>query len=354
MKGPDPCKQAVWVLSVIGPLVAAFAPDADAAAEPGTGWRFRQFQIENDDRLPIPYTEPADRFYTNGLRISFGKPGFDAANDSGSPPRWARFIGRRCSACMTYPGFSIGQSLYTPERIGIAEPQPGERPWAAWLYAGFGAAVYSPNERSRHDIELQIGVTGDAAGGEWLQKRWHDLVGATEPQGWDNQFDSELGVNAFYTYQHIVRRSGEPRIVEWDFVPSFNVAAGTIGTYAGVGATVRVGRNISDFPYTPIRPNELRSVPDRLEHLEIYGFVGADVRGVAHNYFLEGSLFGDDAGAVDAKALVWDFKFGVTVRFKRTNITYAVVRRSEEFERTVGNDRGIHSFGSLSITRGIR
>jgi lipid A 3-O-deacylase len=325
-----------------------------AMAQGDDRWRFRQFQIENDDGLPVPYSEPSDRFYTNGIRISFGKPGFDATEDAQTVPRWARFIGRRCSECQVFPGFSVGQNLYTPEQIEIAEPQLGERPWAAWLYAGFGAAIYTPRERSRHDLEIQIGVTGDAAGGEWVQKRWHELVNAAEPQGWDNQFDSELGVNAFYTYQRIVRWSDAPRIVDWDFVPSFNVAIGTINSYAGVGATVRIGRNISDFPYTPIRPNEMRSIPARVQDFEIYGFVGADARAVAHNYFLEGSLFEDDARSVEAKTLVWDFKFGLTARFKRTNITYAVVRRSEEFERRVGDDRGIHSYGSLSITRGIR
>ena len=83
------------------------------------------------------------------------------------------------------------------------------------------------------------------------------------------------------------------------------------------------------------------------------GAAGADVRAVAYNYFLEGSLFRDEPVTVDPKRYVWDLKFGVTARFDRYNLTYAIVRRSEEFERTVGTDRGIHNYASLSLTIGI-
>jgi lipid A 3-O-deacylase len=347
-------KGTLRCLATIIVVGAASGCLSGAMAQEDDRWRFRQFQIENDDVFPIPFSEPSDRFYTNGIRISFARSGFHPATDIDSLPAWARAIRRRCAGCRIYPGIFVGQSLYTPERIDIAGPQPGERPWAAWLYGSFGVAIYSRGDRARHDIEIQLGVTGDAAGGEWLQERWHRLINAPEPEGWDQQFDSEIGINALYTYQRILRWSDRRGIVDWDFVPSFKAAVGTISDYAGVGATVRIGRNISDFPYTPISPSEMRSVPARLGNLEIYGFVGADVRAVAHNYFLEGSFFDDDAGTVDPKTFVWDFSFGVTVRFRRNNITYAVVRRSEEFERTSGNDRGIHSFGSLSITRGIR
>jgi hypothetical protein len=93
---------------------------------------------------------------------------------------------------------------------------------------------------------------------------------------------------------------------------------------------------------------------EALPELEIYGFLGADLRAVAHNYFLEGSPFEDELYAVDSKRFVWDFHFGVTARFKHYNITYAIVRRSQEFDRTAGTDRGIHSYGSLSFTVGVR
>lgn len=325
---------------------AAFAQDDDH-------WQFRQFQIENDDVLPVPYSQPSDRFYTNGVRISFSRSAVESTDDGTSLPAWLRWIRNRCRNCTLYPTLSMGQQIFTPENIEIEEVQPGERPWGAWLYGGLGAAM-DTSPQTRHDVEFQLGVTGDAAGGEFLQTLWHRIIGSPKPRGWGNQLGTDIGINGFYTYQHILRPRNPPRVIDWDFVPNVKAAVGTIATYAGTGGTFRIGRNITDFPYSPIRPSERRVSVDALPEFEIYGFIGADVRAVAYNYFIEGSLFSDDQVTPEPKRYVWDFNFGITARFRRYNITYAVVRRSEEFERTVGTDRGIHSYGSLSFTVGLR
>jgi lipid A 3-O-deacylase len=339
----------LFVLLFLGGLSEALAQEA--LAQEARPWRFRQFQVENDV-FPVPYTHPGDRFYTSGVRVSFGNGAIVPEADRSELPFWLRPVRKACPGCRIYPNFSVGQQMYTPEDIENPDPQPGERPWAAWLYAGFGAAVDS-SASTRHDIEVQIGVTGDAAGGRFGQRVWHELIDEEEPRGWDNQLGPDLGINGYYDFQHIWRESGDESRLDWDLVPSVKAAVGTMMTYAGVGGTFRVGRNISDFPYSPIRPSERRTSSGRVPNLEVYGFIGADVRAVAYNYFLEGGLFRDEPVTVDPQRYVWDFKFGVTARFDRYNITYAIVRRSEEFERTVGTDRGIHNYASLSLTVGI-
>ena len=331
-------------------VLVAFA--ASASAQETDRWRFRQVQLENDV-FWVPYSQPGDRFYTNGMRVSFGNGVYMPGADESGMPAWLRPVRKHCAGCLIFPNFSIGQQIYTPEDIENPDPQPGERPWAAWLYAGFGAAV-DPAPRTRHDFEVQIGVTGDPALGEWVQSTWHELIGSPEPQGWDNQFGPDAGVNGYYSYQHILFEAGDDAVVDWDFVPLARAAVGTMMTYGGVGATFRVGRNITDFPYSPIRPSERGVTVREAPNLEIYGFIGAEGRAVAYNYFLEGALWEDEPYAVEPNSYVWDFNFGVTARFRQYNITYAIVRRSEEFERAVGTDDGVHSFGSLSFTVGIR
>lgn len=328
-------------------LLLALAPVHGQEAD---RWRFRQFQLDND-YFPVPYTTPEDRFYTNGMRVSLGRGVFEP--DTDGLPFWLRRVRKACAGCSIFPNFSIGHQIYTPEDVGNSDPQPGERPWAAWLYAGFGAAVDTA-DRARHDIEVQIGVTGDLAGGEPGQRFWHDIANGPEALGWDNQLGPDLGINGYYNFQRILWSAEDEEVVDWDFVPSVKAAAGTMMTYAGVGGTVRIGRGIRDFPYSPIRPSERSVSVDVLPNLAIYGFIGADIRAVAYNYFLEGSLFRDEPVTVEPERYVWDFHFGVTARFRRYNITYAVVRRSEEFERTVGNDSGIHTFTSVSLTVGFR
>lgn len=321
-------------------------------AQEADHWRFRQFQVENDF-FPVPYRQPGDRFYTNGIRVSLGRGVSGPAAPAAGLPIWLRPVRRHCGACRIFPNLSFGQKIFTPEDIENPDPQPGERPWAAWLYTGFGAAI-DPREGTRHDVEIQIGVTGNASGGELAQKSWHRLINAPAPRGWDNQFGPDVGVNGYYNFQRILVAAGDDRIVDWDFVPSIKAAVGTMQTYAGVGGTFRIGRNISDFPYSPIRPSEQRVAVTALPNLEIYGFLSVDARAVAYNYFLQGSLFADEPYTVEPKRYVWDFSFGLTARFRRFNITYAIIRRYAEFERTVGTDRGIHSFGSLSFTVGSR
>jgi hypothetical protein len=242
--------------------------------------------------------------------------------------------------------------MYTPEDIENPLPQPGERPWAAWLFASFGGAV-DTSDRSRHEIEFQIGLTGDAAGGEFGQKFWHESTGSLHPLGWDNQLGPDLGVNAYYGFQHIWKVAPASSRIEWDIVPSVKAAVGTMKTDVGIGGIFRVGRNITDFPYVPVRSSSRRNLA-ALPNLEIYGFVGGDVRAVAYNYLLEGSLFSSEPVTVHPRRYVRDLVFGVTARFRRYNLSYAIVRRSDEFDRMVGNRSGVHEFGSLSFTVGLR
>jgi lipid A 3-O-deacylase len=333
-------------------VLLAVAAATTAGAQEPERWQFRQFQIENDV-FWLPYSQPGDRFYTSGLRVAFAKGIFAPGSDESRMPAWLRSVRKACASCVIYPNLSIGQQIFTPEDLENPDPQPGERPWAAWLYSGFGATV-DPTEKTRHEFELQFGTTGDAALGEFVQGLWHDLVNSPEPEGWHNQFGPDLGINGSYNYQHILLEAPDGNVTDWDFVPSVKAAVGTMMTYAGVGATFRVGRNVTDFPYSSLRPGDRTVTVRELQKFEIYGFVGLDIRAVAYNYFLEGALWEDELYTVDPERYVWDFTFGFTARYRQFNLTYAIVRRSEEFERSVGTDNGVHSFGSLSLTVGLR
>ena len=92
----------------------------------------------------------------------------------------------------------------------------------------------------------------------------------------------------------------------------------------------------------------------QFDQVRIYGFLGANVSLVGHNYFLEGSRFHDDINTVEREDVVRELVFGVTARYKGWRLTYSIVRRSKDFERLVGEDSARHSYGSLSISRGYR
>jgi lipid A 3-O-deacylase len=339
-------------LLVILVVSATFAPLA--SAQPDEKWRVRHVNIENDDVLPVFAGGPSDRFYTHGLRVFFGKRIFDASAEPDTLPAWARIAANRCSACSIYPTFSVGQEAYTPQFTELPEPQPGEHPWASWLYGAVGAIVDTPGG-GRHQYQLQIGVTGDSTQAKELQDFWHRLINRPEAEGWDNQLGSDAGINAYYRFRTIWRRSDADSRVQWDFGPTVGAAFGTMRTHATFGGIARIGRHAGDALDPPIEGSvEPPLWPVQFDKVRIYGFLGANVSVVGHNYFLEGSRFHDDPLTVKREKVVGELALGVTARYNGWALTYTIIRRSRDFERLVGEDSSSHSYGSLMITRGFR
>ncbi len=203
-------------------------------------WTSWTFQGEND---ALAVGRGSDEHYTNGIRIS-GMRRPDLA------PRWAeRFAGWWCGwACseiaVSTPsvGFAAGHNFYTPDDISVPELIADDRPYAAWLYGAVVLEISDREARRHHAFELQLGLVGPAAGGEWLQTEIHQLIDSEPPRGWDHQLPDEPGINLIYRHQ---RRWGGSY---FDFVPHFGGALGTVLVMANAGATVRAGWNISGLP----------------------------------------------------------------------------------------------------------
>jgi hypothetical protein len=335
-------------------LVAGLAFAPLAAAQSDARWRVRHVLAENDDGLPVFAGGPSDRFYSHGIRVGFGKRIFDAGTDPDTLPLWARYAARGCSACSIYPTFSVGQETYTPQQIEFPGPQPGDHPWASWLYGALGAVVDTPGG-GRHEYEIQIGFTGDSTGAKELQDLWHNLINRPQAEGWDNQLGSDAGINAYYRFRTIALRSAESSRVHWDFGPTVEAAFGTMRTHASFGGIARIGRHAGDALDPPIEPPVQPPLwPVKFNQVKIYGFLGAKVRVVRHNYFLEGSRFHDDPFTVEREKYIREFTLGVSARYNGWALTYTIVRRTKDFERLVDGDSARHSYGSLQITRGIR
>jgi hypothetical protein len=309
--------------------------------------------LENDDVFPLFTGGPSDRFYSQGARFVFGKQVFDDRFEPATLPVWARIAARHCADCSIYPTFSVGHEMYTPQLIEVAEPQPGEHPWAAWLYGAVGSTVDAPGG-GRHEYQLQLGVTGDPAGGQQLQDFWHRLINRPRAAGWDNQLGSDVGINAYYGFRRISLRSADNSRVHWDFGPTVEAAFGTMHTYASFGGMARIGRHAGDVLDPLLEDAVERPLwPVSLDRVRIYGFLGANIRIVGYNYFLEGSRFHDDPYTVERENVVQELILGVSARYKGWAVSYTIHRRSEEFKRLVGEDSGRHSFGSLRISRGF-
>lgn len=295
-----------------------------------------QLVVENDTWLGT------DRYYTNGLKFGVGhsletlhKPMEDLLYRF-TPEQ---FLSAENSAEF---GLFIGQNMYTPKNIRISDPQPFDRPWAAWLYLG-GVRQLSREDRRLDTIEIDLGVVGPAAGGRWIQTEWHELIKAPKPLGWDNQLPNEPAFLISYLQK---RRFGSDTL---NIVSHAGLTAGTVMTLARAGAMLRLGQNMSGFGADTIEPGGviMQNTRKKEHYGEWFVFLAMDHRLVAHNIFLDGTVFHKSV-SVDKRQHVYDLNAGLSARFGIVRLSITRVRRSEEFS-TVSGGGGAQFFHSINL-----
>lgn len=340
-----------FCIPTVASLLAALAP-FPVRAEPDNGTL--SIQVEND----YFSADNRDRHYTNGLRFSWlpepDPPGSESwletqalALPVGDPDS----IGR--------VGWSLGQSLFTPQNKKAIQPIRGDRPYAGWLYAGLTlikAPPPNPEATSRVDqldtLELDLGVVGRAAEGEQVQNGFHGTFFANEiVEGWRNQLKSEPGL--LIAYDHKWRALAQTNFWDLgaDFTPDVGFDLGNVEVDAAVGGTIRIGRDLpADYGPPRIRPglagsDFFLSDKDTERNFGWYVFAGAEGRAVGHNIFLDGNTFAKSL-SVPKKTFVADVQGGAALIVYGTRLTATEVIRSQEFT----GQRGPDVFGSLSAS----
>ena len=262
----------------------------------------------------------SDRHYTHGTRFFYL---------SDSAPSWVdRFFKDKNKRL----GYGVAQYMYTPSDITIAELIEDDRPYGGWLY--LENILFVRDNKTMDMFGVDIGVTGKASGAGDTQKFIHKLTHSTDPKGWDNQIEEELGIN--FLYQKKYRWRWE----HVDIIPHGGVTIGNIYTYLNAGGTVRVGCNIPDnFGYLKMEPAA------RVKKLGAYLFVGVDGRLVGRNIFLDGNTF-EDSHSVDKERLVGDLSVGTGMIFGNFELIYSRNFRSKEFK---GQDE-CNGFGTLVLS----
>jgi lipid A 3-O-deacylase len=307
------------------------------------------FQVENDVFNRIGRS---DRDYTNGVRLGWLSaptmmPDWLAAATTvptffGEPPSTG--VVRRY-------GISVGQNLYTPQDTDTSAPILNDRPYAAWLYAGFALQyIYSHgNEPVRMDtLQLDVGVVGPAAGGEFVQNNFHHLIGVATANGWANQLHNEPTLGLTFERQWRIGRRvfiEDPRL-EVDFVPRIGVEIGNAATFASVGGTFRIGKDLrNDFGPSRSRPALPGSESFAAKSgFAWYFFAGFDGEAWARNMFLQGNLDGQSQ-SVTMRPFVGEVQAGLALIFRGMRISYTQVLRSPDFYQQARFDQ----FGSVNV-----
>lgn len=302
----------------------------------------------------------SDKHFTNGGRLSLlvaREPVMDAEKclkDPSGLVATARLLADSLS--WDALGFKtrqvsliFGQNIFTPEDISRSDLILNDRPYAGWLYLGFGliaerAGPYNPVDT----YEFDLGVIGPWSQAEAVQKNWHEFIDTVEPKGWDHQLSNEVGVllNLERKWKLPLPMPGKEGL-ELDFLPSAGIALGNVFTYASAGGMLRLGVNLKvDYGPPRIRPGAQGS--DFFKTREIVGwyvFAGVEGRAVARNIFLDGNTF-EHSHSVDKKYFVGDLHVGLVVVIDCFRLAFTNVFRTEEFS----GQGELDEFGSVSAS----
>lgn len=103
-------------------------------------------------------------------------------------------------------GYAFGMNLYTPTDLEDPNHIAEDRPYSGWAYVsvlqnrvftpGGAAAGAPPVEKSK--FEFMIGLLGEYAEQDRIQKGFHEFGDSIRPLGWDNQQEGGFGINVVY------------------------------------------------------------------------------------------------------------------------------------------------------------
>jgi lipid A 3-O-deacylase len=177
----------------------------------------------------------SDKHYTQGLRIS------DLLGEAPSPDGlWDdAFKIVRSVTPVFEPGATrrtgvfLGQSIFTPKNLAIRPPDPHDRPYAGWLYAG-ASLLQETGSQMLENAELDLGIVGPGALGKQVQNDFHQFIGVPQAKGWSSQLQQEFGIVLSYERLWRLPLVGDNRFGV-DIVPQLGASVGNIFTYGKQG-----------------------------------------------------------------------------------------------------------------------
>lgn len=326
-----------------GAMVLAWAGQAAAQAPgvdtqpPSDPYGTLGFSVENDT------LSGTDRYYTNGLQLTWRSPSADLPAPLAWIDRQLDFLQGPGSLRW---GLALGHSIYTPQDTEARNPDPTDRPYAGLLYGAVSLSRVTATSFSV--LELQLGLVGPSAGGKFVQNGFHSVIGEPPARGWAYQLRDEPVAALILDRKWRVSLAGD-EIFGVELLPSATFSVGNLATYAGAGGILRMGRNLSaDFGPPRIRPALAGSAFFQPQGGSFgwYVFVGAEGRAVAHDILLDGNTWADSR-SVDRRPLVGDLQAGVAVMWHGVRFAYTQVWRTEEF---YGQRGGLQQFGSVNVS----
>ncbi|WP_006460246.1 lipid A deacylase LpxR family protein [Thiomicrospira aerophila] len=330
---------------LVGWFLWAFLSQAfafDGIDQPGKN-TYRAVLTSDNDSIAL---FNSDRFYTNGLKLTLSH------NSQNQAPIWLQTIGQWLpwfpDHQSTRHAYTIGQSMFTPEDLATASLLPFDRPYAGWLYATADLATRQDNQFDA--LSISIGIVGPYSQAEQSQKFVHQLIGAQDPKGWNNQLDNAVGVNLAYQRSWRIVEIQRNQHSLFDLTPYASGALGTVYRYLGTGINLRYGPHLADDYGVPKLqfglPITHSIALSAAKSFSWYIFSGIEVRYVEYNYFLHGNNALTRQIQIQPNPWIGQLQAGVVFDWPRFSLTLNQMFQTKEYTSQVR----AHNIGALSFS----
>ena len=210
-----------------------------------------------------------DKHFTNGMSLSWIDDTFGSIEET-KTTSYNNFIH---SIVNTLPftimdcskhhnaGISLSQYIFTPADKSIATPQYNDIPYAGYLALSF--YLFEWDNKSFHEFRIEFGVVGKESGAEFVQKKFHSMIGNSKPKGWNTQIGTQYTANALFRYGEKSWEHHNQNGLTMDWFNHFGIQAGNFLTDAFGGTIFRIGHNYNrnfnlHYPYLKEEASLLR------------------------------------------------------------------------------------------------
>jgi hypothetical protein len=196
------------------------------------------FTIENDGIIR------EDQGYTSGMFLSYNPHATYSLKNSA--PLGVKHLASLLPLNDQYLQawqVSMGQQIWTPVDIEIADEQEDSRPYAGLFFLKTNFFELSP--QLTHKYTFMLGRVGPSSYAKKTQRWLHDLIGSPRPLGWENQINNQWVYMLGIERQLLLIRTDVSVDYGYDF--SWNARA-NIGNYkseVALGATYRWGISLN-------------------------------------------------------------------------------------------------------------
>lgn len=295
---------------------------------PGSAQELRSLSLVADNDGLTFWRPPAQRtdwYYTHGLRAD--------ADVEGIPWWLGRALGNPSGSRASLTRLTLGQQIYTPLHLFTPVPEPGDRPYAGWLYVELeGQVGNSGDERA---LGFQIGVTGTPSLGRQTHLAVHRWLGKAAPAGWENELPTELAFGASYRETRRWSVTLGPEALSVGVEHFWLTRLGTVRTAAESGLAVSIGLNGPDGLDWRGRP---------AGGFYLLASFGLEAELVLRDLFLDGSTWTESL-RVSKEPLLGRTRSRIRIGWRRVALEYGATRSTRQF--TTQETR--HSYGTIRL-----